>query len=87
MAQQCGASIEARDKLQRTALIHAAMNGHLTVMSYLLHKGADPNVADSSSNTAIHYAAGYGWHHCVKLLLDSNANPDVYNDRKVCLNL
>uniref|UniRef100_UPI001939B58C poly [ADP-ribose] polymerase tankyrase-like n=1 Tax=Styela clava TaxID=7725 RepID=UPI001939B58C len=79
----CGASIEAPDKLQRSALIHSALNGHYPVMTYLLRKGADPNVTDSSNNSAIHYAAGYGWYHCVQLLLDANANPDVYNDRKM----
>ncbi|XP_076804427.1 uncharacterized protein LOC143448524 [Clavelina lepadiformis] len=78
-----GALIEIRDELQRTALIHAAMNGHYPVITYLLHKGADPNVADSSNNSAIHYAAAYGWYHCVLVLLQASANPDVYNDRKM----
>ena len=36
---QHGASIEIRDKLQRTALIHAAMNGHYPVITFLLNKG------------------------------------------------
>jgi len=40
-------------------------------------------VADSSRNTAIHYAAAYGWFHCVQVLLQASANPDVYNDKKV----
>ncbi|XP_076804622.1 poly [ADP-ribose] polymerase tankyrase-like [Clavelina lepadiformis] len=80
---QFGALIEIRDELQRTALIHAAMNGHYPVITYLLHKGADQNVADSSNNSAIHYAAAYGWYHCVLVLLQASANPDVYNDRKM----
>lgn len=37
---QHGASIEIRDKLQRTALIHAAMNGHYPVITLFLNKGS-----------------------------------------------
>ncbi len=71
------------DKLKRTALIHAVMNGHAHVASYLLSLGADPNVSDSSGNTAIHYAAAYGWYFCLKLLLDAGADPNKPNDWKV----
>ena len=75
------------DKLKRTALTHAVMNGHTTVASYLLYLGADPNRADSSGNTLIHYAAGYGWQYCVKLLLDAGADPKKPNDWKVSFHL
>lgn len=59
------------------------MNGSTTVASYLLYLGADPNKADSSGNTIVHYAAGYGWHPCLKLLLDAGADPKKANDWKV----
>lgn len=55
----------------------------MTTDKFPVFVGADPNVADSSNNTAIHYAAAYGWYHCVNVLLQATANPDVYNDRKV----
>ena len=71
------------DKLRRTALVHAVMNGHAHVVSYLLSLGADPNQVDSSGNTPSHYAAAYGWYFCLKVLLDAGANPGISNDWKV----
>lgn len=73
------------DKLKRTALIHAVRDGNANVVSYLLNRGADPNVTDSSGNRAIHYAAAYGWYFCLKALLDAGAEPDPPNDWKVSL--
>ena len=73
------------DKLKKTPLIHAVLNGHAHVASYLLSEGANPNAADSSGNTCLHYAAAYGWYFCLKLLLDVGANPNVSNDWKVCV--
>lgn len=59
------------------------MNGHYIIASYLLRKGADPNSKDTSGNTPTHYAAGYGWWHCVKLLIKAGADPNIMNDWKV----
>ena len=33
-------------------------------------------------NTAVHYAAAYGWYFTLQLLLDAGANPNVPNDWK-----
>ncbi|GAB1609603.1 poly [ADP-ribose] polymerase tankyrase-like isoform X2 [Argonauta hians] len=78
------AKVENRDKMRRTALIHAVMNGNTHVVSYLLSLGSDPNNTDSSGNSVVHYAAAYGWFFCLKLLLDSGgANPNLPNDWKV----
>jgi centrosomal protein CEP128 len=72
------------DKLKRSALTHAIINGNANVASYLLYLGADPNRKDSSSNTLVHYAAAYGWYHCLKMLIkDAGAKYDVENDWKV----
>ena len=71
------------DKFKRTALIHAVRDGAANIASYLLSRGADPNVADSSGNTALHYAAAYGWYFCLKALLDAGAAADAPNDWKV----
>ena len=64
----------------RTPLMHAAMNGSTSVMSYLLNIGASPSRKDTSGNTPMHYAAAYGWYFSVKLLLQLGADPDVSND-------
>lgn len=72
------------DKLKRSALTHAVMNGCTNVVSYLLYLGADADRVDSSNNSLIHYAAAYGWFHCLKLLVsDAGAKPDSFNDWQV----
>jgi ankyrin repeat protein len=75
--------LEKADKRKRTALIHACMNGATNVASFLLAKGCNPNVKDSSGNTALHYAASYGWFHCVDLLLQAGAELNVANEWKL----
>ncbi|XP_076464084.1 poly [ADP-ribose] polymerase tankyrase-like isoform X2 [Babylonia areolata] len=80
---QSGASIELLDKLKRSALTHAVINGNTNVASYLLYLGADPDRKDSSGNSLVHYAAAYGWYHCLKLLIkDAGAKYNVDNDWK-----
>jgi len=60
------------------------MNGHSQIVAYLLRIGVNPDARDSSDNTSIHYAAAYGWYHCVKLLLEGGADANVGNNWKVC---
>ncbi|GFO49165.1 poly [ADP-ribose] polymerase [Plakobranchus ocellatus] len=77
---QSGAAVEMLDKMKRSALTHAIMNGSTNVASYLLYLGADPNRMDTSNNTLVHYAAAYGWYFCLKLLIkDAGAKPDEPN--------
>ena len=56
------------------------MNGNGNVASFLLHLGSDPDRCDSSGNSVPHYAAGYGWLHCLKLLKESGADLGKAND-------
>lgn len=75
------------DRIKRSALTHAIINGSTNVASYLLYLGADPNRVDSSNNSLVHYAAAYGWYFCLKLLIkDAGAKPDQPNDWQVCRN-
>lgn len=56
-----GAVVEKGDKLKRTALTHAVINGQTHVVAMLLRRGASPLKKDTSGNAAAHYAAAYGW--------------------------
>jgi len=57
--------VNGKDKFDRTPLILAARNGHTRMASLLLQRGALWDQPDSSLNTALHYAAGFGWLDCV----------------------
>ena len=67
------AKVELGDRYKRTALTHACINGSSSVAAYLLRLGADPNRADSSGNSCLHYASAYGWWFCVAALLQAGA--------------
>eukprot|EP00736_Rhodelphis_marinus_P003722 Rmarinus@m.7859 len=55
---RAGACVNARDPRGRTALMLAASRGHRTLVRTLLEGGADPNLLDVESQSALHYAAG-----------------------------
>ncbi|CAB9519785.1 polymerase 1 [Seminavis robusta] len=70
------------DKLGRSPLVHACMNGQTHIVAYLLGEvGVDPEVPDSSDNRPMHYAAAYGWSDCVKLLLTKNPDKEAEEPR------
>ncbi|PAA55778.1 hypothetical protein BOX15_Mlig008630g1 [Macrostomum lignano] len=83
LVEQLRADTECQDRLRRTPITHAVLNGHSQVAAYLLTRGANPNRRDSSGNTLLHYAAAYGWYHCVRLLLEHGAKPGCLNDWKL----
>jgi len=78
-----GALVDNTDKLYKTPLIKAIINGHLPVVSYLMHMGADADAQDSSHNSVSHYAAAYGWINCLEFLIANGANANVFNDWKI----
>lgn len=55
-------------------MIVAVRNGNLKIASYLLAKGAEFNGADSSGNSAVHYAAAYGFPECIEVLTRAGAD-------------
>lgn len=46
--------------MKRTPLIIAIINGNAKIVSLLLQRGALFDFPDSSGNTPLHYACGYG---------------------------
>lgn len=83
-----GADIAAVDKLGRTAVVHAATNGHVATLTKLLRWGVSPTEPDTSENAPLHYAAAYGWTACVRLLVEdpkeggAGVDPNVLNSWK-----
>ncbi|CAJ0576993.1 unnamed protein product, partial [Mesorhabditis spiculigera] len=67
------ALIESKDKLRRSPLLHAALNGQDHILSYLLKKGADMHKPDSSGNSPAHYAAAYGFLSTLQVLAEVDA--------------
>jgi ankyrin repeat protein len=56
--------INDQDENGQTLLIKTVLNGDDDRVSELLHNhGADPNIADSKGNTALHYASGAAYKH------------------------
>eukprot|EP01022_Parablepharisma_sp_SALTPOND_P019717 TRINITY_DN340_c1_g1_i3.p1 TRINITY_DN340_c1_g1~~TRINITY_DN340_c1_g1_i3.p1 ORF type:complete len:1142 (+),score=140.74 TRINITY_DN340_c1_g1_i3:6355-9780(+) len=80
-----------RNKQGKHGLIYATMNGHIHIVSYLLRLGVHPDLQssflaiitfirpDTSYNTPLHYAAGYGWPDIVEYLIKAGADPNVIN--------
>jgi len=66
--------IDMADSYGRTALIYAAENGQITLVRYLLKKGADPNIKDSYGETALMDAAYNGNKEVCKLLIKNGAD-------------
>ncbi len=54
------AHLDIGDRSGKTALHHAAYNGHLDMVSLLMLKGANVKAVDKREKTALHLAAFMG---------------------------
>ena len=77
------ARVLSKDKYKRSALIMAVRNGNSKIVNLLLRKGALWNDSDSSGNTALHYAAAYGWKECAEQLIKAGADTNASNNWKI----
>src|SRR5262245_6671809 len=76
-----GIDVNARDKHDRTALMHAAKYGHTHVVKELLRNGADPKLKDKYfGKTALMLATHSGDLEMAKELLDSGAEVNAQDD-------
>ncbi|KAF9452150.1 cyclin-dependent protein kinase inhibitor [Macrolepiota fuliginosa MF-IS2] len=61
---------DVRDKYHEwTPLFHAARYGRMECVQVLLEAGSTPHTKDELGQTAAHYAAWYGHHNCLALIL------------------
>src|SRR5512146_2436621 len=69
--------VDARDSLGRTALMVAALQGHVGIAAALLDAGAQVGLADSRGTTALMEATRSGSEALLKLIADHDPSPDV----------
>ncbi len=69
------ARVDAADALGRTALMHAAREGHVQIVATLIEAGANVNASDHYGTTALMEAARAGTAATLRLLAE--AQPDV----------
>ncbi|EPQ59325.1 ankyrin, partial [Gloeophyllum trabeum ATCC 11539] len=69
--EDCGAMPDLEDKEGETALHKAALNGHLSIVKYLLPDKADVHARDADGWTALHNACSKGYLDIVRWLCEN----------------
>ena len=77
-----GASVDLPNNfLESTALMAAAIRGHLPTMRLLLQHSADPDVRNVFGHTALMSSSAAGQEACVKELLRANADAELLDEK------
>lgn len=78
-----GQDINVRDNDQRTPLLWAVHTGSIMSVRYLLNRSRClVDARDRQGDTALHWCATKGHKSILQLLLESDANPNLLNDRQ-----
>ena len=73
--------VDAQDYSSRETALHiVAKRGDTTYTSFLLQKGANPNLRDAKGNSPLMVAASVGSEAVVALLIKGKANVNLAND-------
>jgi len=72
-----GVDIDQRDHDGRTLLMHAALDGRIEVVTFLVGKNANVNIVDRAGFTALHFAAQEQFSDIAELLLAAGAKIDA----------
>jgi ankyrin repeat protein len=75
-----GQGVDTTDNAGRTALHHAVLSMHDEVLTFLLAKGADPNITDLYGRTALAHAC-YRCHWYIVLILVKHMGQDALETR------
>ncbi|RDW56407.1 hypothetical protein BP6252_14168 [Coleophoma cylindrospora] len=76
---ESGALLHLADHSGRTPLDAACRGGRVEAVKVLLELGANPNcVSEPLCMTSAHYAALFGHHECLELLIEHDADIDFY---------
>ncbi len=74
--------VNAKDRSHGSVPLHVASSkGDLSLMSFLLHNGAQINVQDIFGNAPLHYATDKSKRPAIELLLQHGANPNLQDFR------
>lgn len=69
--------VDASDRYLRTALIWATFYNNISLLSWLIDKGANVNHQDRNGYSALHFAGQEKRFDCAKLLIDNGANLEL----------
>ena len=75
--------LDATDAVGMTALMHAAVNGHVSCVQLLLEHGADACKKAQNARTAVHGAAWSGSKDALLALLDARCGVDIADDENM----
>jgi serine/threonine-protein phosphatase 6 regulatory ankyrin repeat subunit A len=78
------ANLDVGDRTGKTALHHAAYNGHVQMLSLLLLKGASVKTKDRTERTPLHYAAFHGLSLSLSLIPRHKLVEQIQHERCSC---